>query len=41
MVQNLEPHKCEGWEWVQWPNVPAPVFLSLAHLLETGYDPTK
>mmetsp|Transcript_7128 Transcript_7128/g.18276 ORF Transcript_7128/g.18276 Transcript_7128/m.18276 type:complete len:136 (-) Transcript_7128:200-607(-) len=34
---NLEPHKCEGWAWVDWPGgVPAPVFEPLQLLIDRG-----
>lgn len=31
---NLEPEKCEGWEWHLWPRIPKPHFLPLANLQE-------
>jgi 8-oxo-dGTP diphosphatase len=35
----LEPHKCEGWEWFDWNDLPQPLFLSLRHLIEdVGID---
>ena len=38
--QNLEPDKCSGWQWVQWPSeVPRPAFQGLHQLLKAGYDP--
>ncbi|CAM6088375.1 unnamed protein product [Calypogeia fissa] len=33
--QNLEPDKCEGWAWVEWPNVPQPVFRPLQSLIDS------
>lgn len=27
-AQVLEPHKCEGWEWVEWDAFPWPRFAS-------------
>lgn len=35
--QTLEPDKCEGWVWVPYSAVPAPVFLPLAKLLASPY----
>ena len=38
--QNLEPDKCSGWQWVQWPSeLPRPAFQGLHQLLEANYDP--
>lgn len=36
---NLEPHKCEGWEWSSWDALPAPLFLPLQSLRDSGYRP--
>lgn len=30
----LEPHKCEGWEWFSWNNLPTPLFSPILSLLE-------
>lgn len=38
-VTNLEPEKCERWEWFSWENLPAPLFLPIQHLLEQKYNP--
>lgn len=40
-TQNLEPHKCSGWEWHGWglDTLPKPRFHPLQQLLETGYTP--
>lgn len=37
--QNLEPDKCDGWEWFSWDALPAPLFLPLKALHDTGYRP--
>lgn len=29
---NLEPQKCDGWEWHRWVDIPQPHFLPLANL---------
>ncbi|MDP2631484.1 MAG: NUDIX domain-containing protein [Candidatus Uhrbacteria bacterium] len=40
-VQNCEPHKCEGWHWFDWGDLPEPLLLSNENLLLTGYSPFK
>jgi 8-oxo-dGTP diphosphatase len=37
--RNLEPGKCEGWEWFDWDLLPAPLFLPLKSLHDSGYRP--
>ena len=34
-----EPEKCERWAWFAWDAMPAPLFLPLQHLWETGWRP--
>jgi len=37
--QLLEPHKCEGWEWFDWRNLPKPLFLCVENLVkDVGID---
>ena len=31
VAHNLEPEKCEGWEWYSLDNLPQPLFLPLAN----------
>lgn len=31
----LEPHKCEGWDWYFWDELPMPLFLPLAFLVKS------
>jgi 8-oxo-dGTP diphosphatase len=33
----LEPDKCEEWRWCRWDALPAPLFLPIVHLLESGW----
>jgi 8-oxo-dGTP diphosphatase len=37
--RNLEPDKCEGWEWFDWDALPAPLFLPLESLKRQGFRP--
>ncbi len=37
--RNLEPHKCEGWAWFGWDQLPAPLFKPLQSLLGIGWRP--
>ncbi|XP_013414215.1 nucleotide triphosphate diphosphatase NUDT15 [Lingula anatina] len=41
--QNLEPDKCEGWQWCDWDNFPAPgeLFLPLKLVREQGFNPFR
>lgn len=32
--ENLEPEKCEGWQWFDWHDLPQPLFLPLKNLIE-------
>jgi 8-oxo-dGTP diphosphatase len=32
-LKNLEPDKCEHWQWFDLNNVPSPLFLSLENLI--------
>lgn len=41
VVQNLEPHKCEGWEWTSYEQLleyerQGSLFVPMVHLLETN-----
>ncbi|MEM1178009.1 MAG: NUDIX hydrolase [Acidobacteriota bacterium] len=37
--KNLEPDKCDGWEWHRWDALPEPLFLPLEHLRAQGFRP--
>ena len=38
--ENLEPEKCEGWQWSNLYEVPEPRFAPLQALLDSGYEPS-
>jgi 8-oxo-dGTP diphosphatase len=35
----MEPDKCDAWRWCGWDEIPRPMFLPLANLLTTTFDP--
>lgn len=37
---NLEPHKCDGWEWFRWGDWPTPLFKPVESMLAIGWRPT-
>lgn len=38
-AENLEPDKCEAWEWHAWDALPEPLFPPLRSLVEQGVRP--
>lgn len=36
---NLEPHKCDGWDWYDWNHLPTPLLLTLQPLVLRGLNP--
>ncbi|GBG78149.1 hypothetical protein CBR_g26184 [Chara braunii] len=36
--ENLEPDKCEEWQWVVWPRIPFPRFAPLQTLLDSPFS---
>lgn len=38
-VKNLEPDRCEKWEWFEWDKLPEPLFLPEQNLLKDGINP--
>lgn len=32
--ENLEPAKCEGWQWYDWNALPSPLFLPVNNFIE-------
>lgn len=37
--KNLEPHKCKGWDFYSWPELPKPRFVPLDNLVASGFTP--
>jgi len=37
--QVLRPAEVEAWGWYAWDRLPAPLFLPMASLVSSGYDP--
>lgn len=38
-VKNLEPERCEKWEWFEWDNLPEPLFIPIQNLLKQNFNP--
>jgi len=39
--KNLEPDKCERWEWFTWGDFPEPLFIPTKNFIETGINPLE
>ncbi|CAL8994851.1 unnamed protein product [Prunus brigantina] len=39
LPQNLEPTKCDGWDWYDWANLPEPLFWPLEKMVKSGFNP--
>ena len=39
LPQNLEPNKCDGWDWYEWDNLPKPLFWPLEKMVNEGFNP--
>ncbi|XP_060672851.1 geranyl diphosphate phosphohydrolase [Ziziphus jujuba] len=37
--ENLEPTKCDGWDWYEWDNLPKPLFLPVQKMVKDGLNP--
>ena len=33
-LQNMEPYKCEKWDWFTWDNLPEKLFLPIRNLIK-------
>ncbi|MBU0929821.1 MAG: NUDIX domain-containing protein [Nanoarchaeota archaeon] len=38
-VKLKEPEKFEKWEWIEWNNLPKPLFLPIQNLLKQNFNP--
>ncbi|KAH7516605.1 hypothetical protein FEM48_Zijuj10G0152800 [Ziziphus jujuba var. spinosa] len=37
--ENLEPTKCDGWDWYEWDNLPKPLFWPVQKMIKQGFNP--
>ncbi|KAH9625064.1 hypothetical protein KSS87_010554 [Heliosperma pusillum] len=37
--QNIEPEKCDGWDWYAWDDLPKPLFWPLEKMVNSGFNP--
>ncbi|CAA7053546.1 unnamed protein product [Microthlaspi erraticum] len=37
--RNMEPEKCDGWDWFDWRNLPTPLFWPLEKMVRSGFNP--
>ena len=40
-VKNIEPDKCERWEWFKWEELPKNLFLPIQNLKKQWFNPIK
>ncbi|MBW2999297.1 NUDIX domain-containing protein [Candidatus Woesearchaeota archaeon] len=40
-LKNLEPDKCERWDWFEWDNLPEHLFIPVQNLKKQDYNPLK
>jgi 8-oxo-dGTP diphosphatase len=38
---NMEPDRCEGWEWYPWDDPPAPLILGIQQIVDDGQSPFR
>ncbi|XP_022887473.1 nudix hydrolase 1-like [Olea europaea var. sylvestris] len=39
MPINLDPEKCDGWDWYDWNDLPKPLFEPLEAIVLRGFNP--
>lgn len=39
IVRNVEPEKCDGWDWYEWDHLPHPLFSPLQNFVNSGFNP--
>lgn len=37
----MEPHKCDGWAWFRWDQLPTPLFAPMRSLVACGFVPLR
>jgi len=40
-IFNMQPEKCDGWEWFEWDKLPSDLFLPVKNLIGQSYDPFR
>lgn len=40
-LERKEPTKSLEWRWVEWPQIPKPIFLPLENFMKSGQSPWK
>jgi 8-oxo-dGTP diphosphatase len=40
-AENMEPDRCEGWEWYPWDDLPAPLMLGIQQIVDDGQSPFR
>ena len=35
----MEPESCEKWEWIEWNDMPEPLFIPIQNLLKQNFNP--
>jgi len=40
-AMNMEPDKCEGWEWYPWGDLPEPLMLGIQQVVDKNLSPFR